>query len=579
MAFIGKDAIDIGRTRIGQRYRLGADVPLNNPAWRGPWDCAGFASWCVYQAYGLVFGAGRPRRVELAEPYSGHWFDEASPPDVGIDPAKALLIPGAILIRKPRKKLIGHVAISLGDGRQTLEARSRADGVGIFDRADTRLWDRGALMPGVDYDLPGSLAFDGPPLKPAALPEGYLALGRPMLKSAAVLAAQRALLAADIDPGGLDGEFGPLTDAAVVCFQNEHGLEVDGIIGPRTAAALGLGFPIKPTAADRDLFDAQRKPAAPGKPPAPPAGAAADLVASIRLVSGSYTATTVGNVSFRFGKRVPYTDDMARVGLNQGGPSLADASSFGAYKASDFATELGQWAHFLVPTLTAEGGALYATLNTYDRAAFTFGAPQLAAHTPDLNFGPYLRRLLALPAPREHFPELSLRPDPRGVKTAHLALGDGSFRNLEEAVLVTRPNGRREKQAIHLMRYLNSDPEAVDDAETLAAARLINWLRQDRTVALLQIETFIAMAKLNFATAKTKMPAFDGSDWRIALWVMDILNQGRGTYAAMNAALGQPNPVDAISRIGEGSYGGRVRKVRDGVAALARSGVMTGFTV
>ncbi|MGD8590706.1 MAG: glycosyl hydrolase 108 family protein [Chromatiales bacterium] len=37
-----------------------------------------------------------------------------------------------------------------------------------------------------------------------------------------------------------DGEFGPKTEAAVAAFQEEHGLEVDGIAGRSTYRALGL---------------------------------------------------------------------------------------------------------------------------------------------------------------------------------------------------------------------------------------------------------------------------------------------------------------------------------------------------
>jgi LAS superfamily LD-carboxypeptidase LdcB len=37
-----------------------------------------------------------------------------------------------------------------------------------------------------------------------------------------------------------DGEFGPVTDQVVRAFQRDHGLTVDGIVGPRTRAALGL---------------------------------------------------------------------------------------------------------------------------------------------------------------------------------------------------------------------------------------------------------------------------------------------------------------------------------------------------
>lgn len=49
---------------------------------------------------------------------------------------------------------------------------------------------------------------------------------------------QRQLKAAGVNPGPLDNKFGPKTEAAVRRFQQANGLKVDGIVGPRTRAAL-----------------------------------------------------------------------------------------------------------------------------------------------------------------------------------------------------------------------------------------------------------------------------------------------------------------------------------------------------
>ncbi len=67
------------------------------------------------------------------------------------------------------------------------------------------------------------------------------AAAAPLLKrgsqGAAVKELQEALTAAGY-PIASDGTFGPATEAAVRRFQNDSGLRADGIVGPRTRAAL-----------------------------------------------------------------------------------------------------------------------------------------------------------------------------------------------------------------------------------------------------------------------------------------------------------------------------------------------------
>ncbi|MDH5333263.1 MAG: peptidoglycan-binding protein, partial [Thermoleophilia bacterium] len=60
-----------------------------------------------------------------------------------------------------------------------------------------------------------------------------------------VEAVQRALAKLGYDPGAIDGDFGPATEAAVVAFQTAEGLSADGVVGTDTlnalAAALSTG--------------------------------------------------------------------------------------------------------------------------------------------------------------------------------------------------------------------------------------------------------------------------------------------------------------------------------------------------
>jgi peptidoglycan hydrolase-like protein with peptidoglycan-binding domain len=49
---------------------------------------------------------------------------------------------------------------------------------------------------------------------------------------------QRLLAAKGFDPGPVDGIFGPRTAAAVKAYQRSRRLVVDGVVGPKTWGAL-----------------------------------------------------------------------------------------------------------------------------------------------------------------------------------------------------------------------------------------------------------------------------------------------------------------------------------------------------
>src|SRR5580765_4077968 len=94
-----------------------------------------------------------------------------------------------------------------------------------------------------------------------------------------VQALQQRLSDLGFDPNGLDGNFGPGTEAAVRAFQAVNGLGVDGKVGPDTLAALqasvsnaGGGGLSDATGGMDATGDGNGDDAGPPPPPPPPGG-------------------------------------------------------------------------------------------------------------------------------------------------------------------------------------------------------------------------------------------------------------------------------------------------------------------
>ncbi len=142
----GNDLLQLALNHVGEKYQLGIEVPKDNANWSGPWDCAEFTSWVVFQVSGLLYGCfndfGNPA---TADAYTGYWDRDAAVLGNIIPIDEAGRTPGAALLRRPPPGGIGHVVFSDGTGG-TVEAHSKADGV-IRGQVGGRHWDMGILVP------------------------------------------------------------------------------------------------------------------------------------------------------------------------------------------------------------------------------------------------------------------------------------------------------------------------------------------------------------------------------------------------------------------------------------------------
>ena len=224
------------RTRLGDAYVFGALTPVGAPDPR-VFDCSKLASWAVYQAAKLIYGADRDAGNPL-EVYGGTIYWTGTPAASASSSLWRKLPPrpGPRCLRLGTASQCGHIVFSDGLGG-TVEAHSTATGV-IVSTLHGRRWDLGIKVPGVENQTP-------PPNGPVRPPTGPIyRLTQPLMRGPEVAALQEALKRDGpplCESLVADGVYGPQTELAVAGFQRSQGsLVADGEAGPATLKALGI---------------------------------------------------------------------------------------------------------------------------------------------------------------------------------------------------------------------------------------------------------------------------------------------------------------------------------------------------
>ncbi|MCB1502348.1 MAG: cell wall hydrolase [Bauldia sp.] len=231
---LGATILDIAKRHLGQPYEFTPTPSYDDPDWKGPFDCAEYASYCAFRAYEIPYGVV-PDPAKRFNSYSGYWQRDAEKQGIKISWRDALHIPGALLLRYPpgnEPPPYGHVAISLGNGGDTYEARGKQFGV-MKHTAIGRSWNTGVLIPGVLYDLPEGLGSELLLFKVLDPPAGYSPIVEEIQKR---LVGQGLLAEAQVN-----GLYDVVTAKAVSAFQDRKGVVSDGEVGPETGGLLGLG--------------------------------------------------------------------------------------------------------------------------------------------------------------------------------------------------------------------------------------------------------------------------------------------------------------------------------------------------
>lgn len=274
----------------------------------------------------------------------------------------------------------------------------------------------------------------------------------------------------------------------------------------------------------------------------------ARITFTIRQAGTRYFATPTGQNEFYVGKSTRYGSFT--------GLGMAVREYYGPkFEATDYQQHINHWAVLLHASGQCESGNYFNVINSYDRAAFTFGFYQLAAHTPHDNLILLLRAAVGLREVADYY---------TGWQLHNGRLHESQQGGLRQDLEATNAAGTRNDA---LMRYLNPDLTQVDNpVEIEHAARLMHWSNTHKSFRDLQVQIANEIVRRKMKTYQARY-SLDGKDDIICTAIADIHHHGRATVAEVRAALASADPREALIEVNQ-KYPQRNKNLRVAMAQL-----------
>lgn len=271
----------------------------------------------------------------------------------------------------------------------------------------------------------------------------------------------------------------------------------------------------------------------------------------IRQDGSSYFATIAGKPEFYVGNKTTY---LGKVGLYMPGSKYYGPT----YSPSPHVGSFGHYVFLVGAICIGESKGRMNLINTYDRAQFTYGFFQLAAHTTNDNLILLLRRFVGIPEFKTLFPDLELVA--------------GKLHTRTSSGLVNLETPDSSGNQIRLMNYLNPSRDGIDEIELQCAAKLIYLANEVSAIRFAQIAVACGITSDKFLKRYHPWYGLDGKSDITCTIIADIHHQGRAKRDEVKAALATADPNTALLKLGADKFPERIASLKATIATYKEKG-------